>query len=241
MRESYIDPSQAVHFDKKITTEVEIMKVIAFNGSPRKSWNTATLLNKALEGAASQGAETELVHLYDLNYKGCTSCFSCKLKGGKSYGRCALQDDLAPFLHQIPEVDAMILGSPVYLGSATGQMRSFLERLVFPYLVYDANHSSLFQKRMATGFIFTMGAPESRIKEMGIDQNLKGMEMSLKRMFGSSESLLVTDTYQFDDYSKYEASGFNEAEKAKRRAEEFPKDCQRSFDMGVRFTRSTDQ
>ncbi len=182
MRKSYIDPSQAVHFDKKITTEVEIRKVIAFNGSPRKSWNTATLLNKALEGAASQGAETELVHLYDLNYKGCTSCFSCKLKGGKSYGRCALQDDLTPFLHQIPEVDATILGSPVYLGSATGQMRSFLERLVFPYLVYDANHSSLFQKRMATGFIFTMGAPESRIKEMGIDQNLKGMEMSLKRM-----------------------------------------------------------
>jgi len=217
------------------------MKVIAFNGSPRKSWNTATLLNKALEGAASQGAETELVHLYGLNYKGCTSCFSCKLKGGKSYGRCALQDDLTPFLRQIPEADAIILGSPVYLMSATGQMRAFLERLIFPYLVYDANHSSLFPKRMSTGFIFTMGAPESQIKEMGVDQDLNLMVMSLKRTFGSAESLLVTDTYQFDDYSKYETSGFNEAEKAKRRAEEFPKDCQRSFDMGMRLARHTDQ
>ena len=51
------------------------MKVIAFNGGPRKNWNTAMLLEKALEGAKSQGAETELIHLYELNYKGCISCF----------------------------------------------------------------------------------------------------------------------------------------------------------------------
>jgi multimeric flavodoxin WrbA len=54
------------------------LKVIAFNGSPRKEWNTSTLLKQALEGAESEGAETELIHLYDLNFKGCESCFSCK-------------------------------------------------------------------------------------------------------------------------------------------------------------------
>ena len=64
------------------------MNIMAFNGSPRKDWNTANLLNKALEGAASKGATTELIHLYDLNYKGCISCFACKTKNGKSYGRC---------------------------------------------------------------------------------------------------------------------------------------------------------
>ena len=46
------------------------MKVIAVNGSPRKSWNTAILLQKALDGAQSVGAETALIHLYDLNFKG---------------------------------------------------------------------------------------------------------------------------------------------------------------------------
>jgi len=51
------------------------MKVLAINGSPRTKCNTATLLNNALEGAASQGAETELVHLYNLTFKGCISCF----------------------------------------------------------------------------------------------------------------------------------------------------------------------
>src|SRR5208282_5915004 len=104
------------------------MKVIAFNGRPRKKWNTATLLEKALEGAASLGAETELVHLYDLNYKGCTSCMACKLKAGKSYGKCALRDGLTPVLEKIPKVDAMVLGSPIYFGTVTGAMRSFIER-----------------------------------------------------------------------------------------------------------------
>ncbi len=74
------------------------MKVIAFNGSPRKTWNTAMLLEEALEGAASQGAETELFHLYDLNFKGCKSCFGCKIKDGKSYGKCIVKDDLVPIL-----------------------------------------------------------------------------------------------------------------------------------------------
>jgi multimeric flavodoxin WrbA len=54
------------------------MKIVAFNGSPRKDGNTATLLNKALEGAAAHGAEIEMIQLYDLNFKGCISCFACK-------------------------------------------------------------------------------------------------------------------------------------------------------------------
>jgi multimeric flavodoxin WrbA len=55
----------------------KLMEVMAFNGSPRKTWNTATLLGKVLEGAESQGAKTKLVHLYDLDYKGCKSCIGC--------------------------------------------------------------------------------------------------------------------------------------------------------------------
>jgi len=90
------------------------MRVLAINGSPRKNRNTATLLVKALERAASQGAETELVHLYDLTYKGCKSCFACKPKGGSSYGRCAAKDDLTDVLAKVEEADALVLGSPIY-------------------------------------------------------------------------------------------------------------------------------
>lgn len=211
------------------------MNVIAINGSPRENWNTATLLNKVLEGAASQGAQTELIHLYNLNFKGCISCFACKLKDGKSYGQCALNDDLKPILKKIEEADAIILGSPIYLGSATGEMRSFLERLIFQYLVYDKNYSNLFKKKIPTALIFTMNVGESYLEQLGYNHNFKSLEMIMKRTFGSSESILVTDTYQFEDYSKYETSAFNEEGKAKRRKEVFPKDCQKAFDMGVRF------
>jgi hypothetical protein len=73
---------------------------------------------------------------------------------------------------------------------------------------------------------------------MGYDRYINGVEMFMKRIFGESESQFVTDTYQFDDYSKYESSAFNVEEKAERRKEEFPKDCQRAFDMGVRFAQT---
>ena len=213
------------------------MKIIGFNGSPRKKWNTAALLNKALEGAASKGAQTELIHLFDLKYSGCISCFSCKLKGGKSYGTCAVKDDLQPILGRIEEADAIILGSPVYIGAATGAMRSFLERLTFPYLVYDQQRTSLFKRKIPVGFIYTFGATDSRIKEAGWDQQFRLMESILSRIFVASETLLATDTYQFDDYSKYVAPGMDAEAKAKRRKEVFPEDCRKAFEMGARFAR----
>ncbi|MDD3247302.1 MAG: flavodoxin family protein [Methanosarcina sp.] len=213
------------------------MKVIAINGSPRKKWNTATLLEKALEGAASEGAETEIIHLYDLNFKGCTSCFACKLKGGKSYGKCAMQDELTPVLEKLKDADAIILGSPIYLGNSTGEMRSFMERYVFPYLVYSNTLPSLYPKNIPVGFIYTMGVTEEYFDMFGLKKTIEVNEYMAKRIFGYSESLCCTDTYQFDDYSKYVGDMFDPEEKAKRREEVFPQDCKKAFEMGARFVK----
>jgi multimeric flavodoxin WrbA len=217
--------------------EAKHMTVMAFNGSPRKKWNTATLLEKALEGASSQGAETNLIHLYDLNYKGCISCFACKTKGGKSYGRCAVKDDLAPVFKLIEEADAIILGSPIYFGTVSGEMRSFMERLMFQYMTYTDPPQSLFHKKIHTGFIYTMNAPEDLMKGIGYAQHLGINEMVLQMIFGSSESLFCFDTYQFKDYSKVVASRFDPEKKAKRRKEVFPMDCEKAFEMGARLAR----
>ena len=219
------------------------MKVIAFNGSPRKKWNTATLLENALEGSASQGAETELIHLYDLNFKGCKSCFECKTKGGKSYGRCAVKDDLTPILKKVEETDAIILGSPIYFGTVTGEMRSFMERLLFPYRPYvdpQDPRQSLFPKKINTGFIYTMNVTEEQMKELEYDQHSRLNERVLQLIFGASESLFSYDTYQFEDYSKVVADRFDPEKKAKRRKEVFPKDCEKAFEMGARFATITE-
>ena len=211
------------------------MKVMAVNGSPRKTWNTATLLNQALEGAGSQGAETEIIHLYDLNFKGCVSCFACKTRGGYSYGTCAVKDDLSVILKKVEDADALILGSPIYFGTVTGEMRSFMERLLFPYLTYTYPPQSLFPRKINAGFIYTMNVTEEQMKQFGFGQCLGFNERILKMIFGSSESLFIFDTYQFDDYSKVVSDRFDPKKKEQRRKEIFPKDCEKAFDMGARF------
>ena len=128
--------------------------------APEKPGIRLLCLKKALKGAASQGADTELIHLYDLRFTGCTSCFACKTRGGKSYGKCAVKDGLAPILKKIEEADALILGSPIYFGNVSGEMRSFLERLLFPYFTYTDPPQSLFPKKIPTGFIYTMNVTE---------------------------------------------------------------------------------
>jgi multimeric flavodoxin WrbA len=211
------------------------MKAIAVNGSPRKTWNTATLLQKALDGAKSEGAATELIHLYDLNFKGCTSCFACKRKGSKYIGHCAMKDDLTSVLEKILESDVLLLGSPIYFGNITGEMRSFLERLLFSNLTYNVGHGSVFQGNVSSGFIYTMNVPEDLMKEFNYDALFHQNEDLLQRFNGTSEYVLANDTYQFDDYSKYEASMFDEKHKAQVKAEQFPIDCQKAFDMGARL------
>jgi len=212
------------------------MTVLAINGSPRKKRNTATLLTKALEGAAAQGAETELVHLYGLDYKGCVSCFACKTRGGKSYGTCGFNDGLTPILKKIADADALIIGSPIYFGSVTGETRSFLERLLFPYLTYTVNYASLAPKRIATAFIYTMNLTEEQSKEYGYEYLFNSHERYLQLIFGQqAESLCSFDTYQFDDYSKVLMESYDPAKKAQRREEVFPQDCQRAYELGARL------
>ena len=80
-----------------------------------------------------------------------------------------------------------------------------------------------------------MNAEQSLIEAKGYYRTIKDIEMTFKKIFGAAETLIVTDTYQFDDYSKYETSGLNEARKAQRKLEVFPEDCRKAFEMGVRF------
>jgi len=213
------------------------MKAIGINGSPRKKWNTAILLENALKGAGAQGAKTELLHLYDYNYKGCISCFACKKKTGKSYGKCAVKDELTPVLKKVSQADVIILGSPIYFGSGTGEMRSFLERLFFPLMTYTDPPGSLFSRKVQTAFIYTLGATQEIARERGFDNHIAANEMLMKRILGSSETLCSYDTYQFEDYSKVYAPRFDPEEKAKVRAEVFPVDCQKAFEMGTRLVR----
>jgi len=100
------------------------MKVLAINGSPRKKGNTSTMLDKILEGAAEKGAETRMIHLNELNMKGCQGCLWCR----ENLGECAYQDDFQDVLKEMRECDAVALGTPIYTFNVTGQFKCFLDR-----------------------------------------------------------------------------------------------------------------
>jgi len=211
------------------------MQAIGINGSPRKSWNTAILLRKALAGAKSKGAKTEFVHLYDLSYKGCISCFSCKKIGGRSYGRCAVKDELTPVLKRIAEAQVLILGSPLYFHTESGEMRSFMERLLFPYVTYTPERACIFPGETRTALIYTMNVSEENMAAYHQDVSVAASRGVMTRVFGNCEALLSTDTLQFSDYSKYVSTLFDPVAKARRHEEVFPRDCERAYDMGARL------
>ena len=60
------------------------MKALFINGSPRKKWNTDQMIDQAIKGAESLGVTCEKIHLYDYSFKGCVSCFACKIKNSRS-------------------------------------------------------------------------------------------------------------------------------------------------------------
>ena len=211
------------------------MNVIAVNGGPRKDWNTGTMLRSALEGAESVGARTKLVHLYDLTYKGCTSCFSCKRKGNTCGGLCAMRDVLRAILGEVLESDVLLLGSPVYFGDVTGEMRSFLERLLFPSASYDEFGKSTFARQVSCGFIFTMNCPEEFVETVHYDVLFETHARILGILKGTTEVLTSHEGYQFADYSAMNAAIFDVEARARRRAEVFPVDRQKAFEMGARL------
>ncbi len=141
------------------------------------------------------------------------------------------------FLEKTEKVDAIILGSPVYFFDVSGEMKSFMERLMYPYLTYTDPPKSLFHKKINTGIIYTMNVTETQMKEYGFGQHFNVIEMFLQMIFGISESFYSYDTYQFTDYSKMGGNRFDPEKKIKRREEVFPKDCENAFKMGARFAK----
>lgn len=209
-------------------------KIYAINGSPRKNRNTATLLDKVLEGAkaAEPDAVAERIDLYDLKYTGCRSCFACKRKNGASYGKCAIRDDLYEVLEKLADADAVVFGSPIYYRTITGQLHAFFERYFFPYMQYKVGYPNLVQKKIPTACIYIMNVMEAEMIRDGYRQYMGLFEIFLENYFQKPLLLHAFNTYQFDDYDKYVCEVFSKEEKAAYRNQHFPEDCQKAFAIG---------
>ncbi|MBQ9025541.1 MAG: flavodoxin family protein [Methanobrevibacter sp.] len=218
------------------------MKALFINGGPRKKWSTYQMLEKAMEGAKEAGAEVEFINLYDYDFKGCKSCFACKLKNAKTNGLCAIKDDLTPILENALNADVLVMASPVYFYFTTGVLRAFMERLMFPVLSYNPKvnektgevESSLLNKTVPTAMIYTTGAPEEEATHE-FKHALEVNKHFLEILYGYNETLYSHFTYQFKNYSKYDLPEGLENLREKQRDEQFPKDLQKAFELGKRL------
>lgn len=106
------------------------MKVLAINGSPRPNGNTSLLIETALLPLRKAGMETETHSLAGKNIHGCIACMGCKSQPPEK-PRCIHdeKDDFAGLVAKFLAADAILLGSPVYFGSATPELMALLHRV----------------------------------------------------------------------------------------------------------------
>jgi multimeric flavodoxin WrbA len=102
------------------------MKVIAFCASPRKHGNTSLLIDEALKGVRSVGAQGEKIMLQQIRMSYCIGCRRCK---DPDYdGICIVKDDMTDLCGKIVDTDAIIVGFPIYTGRECAQLSTFLDR-----------------------------------------------------------------------------------------------------------------
>jgi multimeric flavodoxin WrbA len=104
------------------------MKVVAFNGSPRKDGNTAHLIKHVLQRLEEKGIECELIHITGRINKGCTACMVCRKNQDR---RCAAADDkemVNEYIAKMIAADGIIIGSPTYFGNVTAETKALIDR-----------------------------------------------------------------------------------------------------------------
>lgn len=102
------------------------MKIVAVCGSPREKSNTGFYLKTALEELEKLGAETRFISLRDKSLRGCRACYSCV-----EAKKCVVQDDFQEVFSEMVSADGILLGSPSYHSSITGELKAVLDRAGF--------------------------------------------------------------------------------------------------------------
>jgi len=141
------------------------MKIIGFVASPHKEGNTAWIVNKILEGARDQGAETQSWYFSDLDIKPCQGCLGCH-KGDRG---CIVNDDMQKLYGAIEQADAIVLGAPIYMGQMSAQAKIFTDRL---FACISPRFSPYFRERAVKKKLiltFNQGNPDASMFQKYID------------------------------------------------------------------------
>lgn len=139
------------------------MKILAINGSPRPNGNTASLMKLVIEAAKKQGSDVNVMwcNLNDMTYSGCQSCLACKAPNEKS---CVRKDSLAFVLDVMQASEAWVIGTPVYMGSVSGQLKQLFDRM---YGFIGPNRKNRIPIGKKVVVAMTQGAGEQYHQDLG--------------------------------------------------------------------------
>jgi multimeric flavodoxin WrbA len=120
------------------------MKVVGFNGSPRKDGNTGILIRRVFHELEKEGIETELVQLSHKRIHGCVACYKCFENKDQ---RCAVNDDAAnEYIEKMTLAQGIVLGSPVYFMDVTPEMKALIDRAGF----VSRSNGGMFRNRVGS-------------------------------------------------------------------------------------------
>lgn len=122
------------------------MKVVAFNGSPRKEGNTYHAIKTVAAELEKEGIEVEIVHVGNKVIRGCLACNGCSRNKNE---KCVINDEVNEWVQKMKEADGIILGSPVHYAGIPGTMKSFLDRAFY----VASSNNSMFRHKVAASVV----------------------------------------------------------------------------------------
>lgn len=185
------------------------MKVLGIYGSPRKKGNTDQLLDKALEGARSAGAEVSSIYARDLKMRGCIECGGCD-----KTGKCVLEDDMQSVYPLIEEASIIFLASPIFFYGLTSQVKALIDR-----------SQAMWSKRML----------EKTPKERKTYDHGRGYLIAVGATRGKNlfEGVQLVAKYFFDALDmSYEGGIFFRSLEKKMAVQEKPENLEKAFNLG---------
>lgn len=145
------------------------MKVTGICGSPRSCSSSGMLVSRALEGAASLGAETAFFRLGTMDVKGCLACYACR-----NSGKCIQKDGMQEIYEALRSSSALVLGTPVYMYGPSSQTKAFVDRL---FALIGQGFRSRLGKGMPLLTIYTQGAADPGLFTGSFDMLEKALDM----------------------------------------------------------------
>lgn len=224
------------------------MKILSIVGSPRENGNTHFLSQRFGEGAMSAGAEADEVFLYKYTVGPCRHCFGCVKDA-----ICKIEDDFGGIREKLKAADGILLASPVYCCSVTGQMKCFMDRcysLSFPnfetglegkpvFLIVCAGYPPDERYKLVIHHkvsIATMFKLQKELKLVNENRNVRDAIDSMKPFDTTIDTLRLM--YQFCVFSGMQVAGFQEVLSLghdKKAVQERPDEIQKAVMSGAKF------